>query len=236
MNYTLDFGALLNQGYPLLILQGLFTTLQMTLLAWVLAFTLGSTLAVLRMLDIRPLTYVIATYVAFHRNVPMLVHILMWYFGIAAIMPDAFNEVINNWGGEFFYATIAIALVTAAYVSEDLRSGIRAIAGGQMEAARSLGLSYVQAMRKVILPQAFVISIPPLTNQTLLLFKNTSLAMAIGLIELTGAGREIESATFKTFEIYFVVTVLYLAVSLLLMFGGAALARRSSYMARPQQD
>ncbi|OZI16288.1 ABC transporter permease [Bordetella genomosp. 7] len=232
MNYTLDFGALLSNGYPSLILGGLVTTLQMTLFAWLLAFGLGSALAVLRMLNIRVLNYAIAVYVAFHRNVPMLVHILLWYFGVASIVPPAINDVINLVGGEFFYSSVAIGLVTAAYVSEDLRSAIRAIPRGQMEAARSLGLGYLQAMRKVILPQAFKISIPPLTNQTLLLFKNTSLAMAIGLIELTGAGREIESATFKTFEIYFVVTVLYLAISLLLMAGGAHLSKRVAYVAR----
>lgn len=232
MNYTLDFGALLQNGYPSLILSGLLTTFRMTVLAWLLAFGLGSVLAVLRMLNIRALNALIVLYVAFHRNVPMLVHILLWYFGVASIVPLALDDAINVIGGEFFYATIAIGLVTAAYVSEDLRSAIRAIPSGQMEAARSLGLSYLQAMRKVILPQAFKISIPPLTNQTLLLFKNTSLAMAIGLIELTGAGREIESATFKTFEIYFVVTVLYLAVSLLLMLGGAYLSKRAAQSAR----
>jgi len=232
MNYTMDFAALLSNGYPTLILGGLVTTLQMTLFAWLLAFGLGSVLAVLRMLNIRPVNYVIAVYVAFHRNVPMLVHILLWYFGVAALVPSAINDVINHIGGEFFYSTIAIGLVTAAYVSEDLRSAIRAIPRGQMEAARSLGLSYLRAMRKVILPQAFKISIPPLTNQTLLLFKNTSLAMAIGLIELTGAGREIESATFKTFEIYFVVTVLYLAISLMLMAGGAQLSKRVAYVTK----
>ncbi|OZI72720.1 amino acid ABC transporter permease [Bordetella genomosp. 2] len=232
MKYTLDFGALLSNGYPTLILGGLATTLKMTLLAWLMAFTLGSLLAVLRMLNLRPLNWLIAVYVAFHRNVPMLVHILLWYFGVASIVPPALNDAINIIGGEFFYATIAIGLVTAAYVGEDLRSAIRAIPRGQMEAARSLGLGYLQAMRKVILPQAFKISIPPLTNQTLLLFKNTSLAMAIGLIELTGAGREIESATFKTFEIYFVVTVLYLAISLLLMLAGAYLSKRVAYVAK----
>lgn len=232
MNYTLDFGALLSNGYPALIWGGLLTTLKMTLIAWIIAFGLGSTLAVLRMLNIRALNYIVITYVAFHRNVPMLVQILLWYFGVAAIMPVAFEDVINHIGGEFFYATVAIGLVTAAYVSEDLRSAIRAIPSGQMEASRSLGLSYLRTMRKVILPQAFKISIPPLTNQTLLLFKNTSLAMAIGLIELTGAGREIESATFKTFEIYTVVTVLYLLISLLLMLAGAYLSKRVAYVAK----
>ncbi|ETF03402.1 amino acid ABC transporter permease [Advenella kashmirensis W13003] len=229
MNYTLDFASLLDGDYPALVLQGVLTTLKMTLLAWLIAFGLGSFLTILRTLNIRVINYLIALYVAFHRNVPMLVHILFWYFGVAAIVPESVNDMINVIGGEFFYATVAIGLVTAAYVSEDLRSAIRSIPPGQMEAARTLGLNYLQAMRKVILPQAFVVSIPTLTNQTLLLFKNTSLAMAIGLIELTGAGREIESATFKTFEIYLVVTVIYLAISLCLMFIGAGLSRRAAF-------
>lgn len=232
MNYTLDFASLLSNGYPSLILQGVITTLEMTALAWLLAFTLGSLLTVLRTLKIKVLDYIIVLYIAFHRNVPMLVHILLWYFGIAAIIPESINDKINILGGEFFYATVAIGLVTAAYVSEDLRSAIRSIPSGQMEASRTLGLNYMRSMRKIILPQAFIISIPTLTNQTLLLFKNTSLAMAIGLIELTGAGREIESATFKTFEVYAVVTVIYLAISLVLMFIGAYLSKRSAFSAR----
>ncbi len=232
MNYTLDFSSLLGNGYPGLILQGVITTLEMTAAAWVLAFALGSVLTILRTLKITVLNYAIMAYIAFHRNVPMLVHILLWYFGVAAIIPSAIDEQINIWGGEFIYATIAIGLVTAAYVSEDLRSAIRSIPDGQMEAARTLGLNYLQSMRKVILPQAFIVSIPTLTNQTLLLFKNTSLAMAIGLIELTGAGREIESATFKTFEIYLIVTILYLALSLVLMFVGAYLSKRFAYSGR----
>src|SRR5690606_12810668 len=217
MNYTLDFGALLSNGYPSLILGGLVTTLQMTLFAWLLAFGLGSVLAVLRMLNIRVLNYAIAVYVAFHRNVPMLVHILLWYFGVASIVPPAVNDVINLVGGESFYSSVAIGLVTAAYVSEDLRSAIRARPRGQMAAGRILGKGYLQAVRKVILPQAVKIAIPPLTNETLLLFKDAGLARAIGLIGLTGAGRQIESATFKPFEIYFVVTLLHLASSLLLI-------------------
>lgn len=229
MNYTLDFASLLDGQYPGLVLQGVLTTLKMTLLAWLIAFGLGSVLTVVRTLNIRVINYLIALYVAFHRNVPMLVHILFWYFGVASIVPEAINDAINVIGGEFFYSTIAIGLVTAAYVTEDLRSAIRSIPTGQMEAARTLGLNYLQSMRKVILPQAFVVSIPTLTNQTLLLFKNTSLAMAIGLIELTGAGREIESATFKTFEIYLIVTVIYLIISLCLMFVGATLSRKAAF-------
>jgi polar amino acid transport system permease protein len=232
VQYTLDFAALLGNGYPALILKGLVTTLVMTAIAWSIAFLLGSLLAVGRASGNRTLDAAISVFIAFHRNVPMLVHVLFWYFGIGSMMPPAVNDAINRIGSEFVYATLAIGVVTSAYICEDLRSAIRAIPSGQMEAARSLGLNGLQAMRRIILPQAFTIAIPPLTSATLLLFKNTSLAMAIGLVELTGAGREIESATFKTFEVYAVVTVLYLAVSLLMMFGGDWLARSQRWIRR----
>lgn len=232
MQYAFDFGAILQGQYADWLIQGLLTTLALTGLAWVLAFSVGTLLAIIRLADVRSLNFLISAYVAFHRNVPMLVHILFWYFGVPALLPTALVDRINAMGGEFLMAMTAIALVMSAYVAEDLRSALRAIPAGQFEAARALGLSYMQTMRKVMMPQAFRIGIPPLVNQTLLLFKNTSLAMAIGVAELTKAAREIENVTFKVFEAYAVVTVMYLVLSLLIMWGGDALARRNRLGAR----
>ncbi|VFR16726.1 Glutamate Aspartate transport system permease protein GltJ (TC 3.A.1.3.4) [plant metagenome] len=232
MQYAFDFGAILQGQYADWLIQGLLTTLALTGLAWVLAFSVGTLLAIIRLAGVRSLNFLISAYVAFHRNVPMLVHILFWYFGVPALLPMALVDRINAMGGEFLMAMTAIALVMSAYVAEDLRSALRAIPAGQFEAARALGLSYMQTMRKVMMPQAFRIGIPPLVNQTLLLFKNTSLAMAIGVAELTKAAREIENVTFKVFEAYAVVTVMYLVLSLLIMWGGDALARRNRLGAR----
>jgi len=226
MHYVFDFGAILHGQYADWLIQGLLTTLALTGLAWVLAFSVGTLLAVVRLANVRFFNVLISAYVAFHRNVPMLVHILFWYFGVPAMLPQALADRVNDVGGEFLMAMIAIALVMSAYVAEDLRSALRAIPAGQAEAARALGLSYLQTMRKVMMPQAFRIAIPPLVNQTLLLFKNTSLAMAIGVAELTKAAREIENVSFKVFEAYAVVTVIYLVLSLLIMWAGDALARR----------
>jgi polar amino acid transport system permease protein len=107
-------------------------------------------------------------------------------FRRTATAPPTWQQWINNIGNnEFIFATIALSLNAAAYMSEDLRSGIRALPPTQLEAARALGLSYVSAMRKVILPQALRVAVPPLTNQSLGLFKATSLAMAIGFAEMT---------------------------------------------------
>ena len=148
----------------------------------------------------------IAAHIAFHRNVPMLVHILFWYFGVPALLPQAVADWLNSHGSEFILSCVAIGLVMSAYVCEDLRSAVRAIPPG-VEAARAgagLPSDHAQGGPAAGVPHRTA----PLLNQTLLLVKNTS-AMAIGVTELTAAGREIENGTFRTFEAYAVVTAIY---------------------------
>jgi len=115
---------------------------------------------------------------------------------------------------------IALTLNSAAYMSEDLRSGMRSVASSQMEAARALGLTYGQALRDVLLPQAIRVAVPPLISQSLGLFKSTSLAMAIGVAEMTYASRQIENETYRTFETFAIATVFYLLVSFMIMGAG----------------
>jgi polar amino acid transport system permease protein len=162
--------------------------------------------------------------VAYHRNVPMLVQILFWYFGISNVLPQGLQDLLNQYNGQFVFAVIAIGLCSAAYLSEDIRSGLRAIPYGQYEASRALGLNFVSGLRYVVLPQALRNAIPPMVNHAVLLFKNTSLAMAIGAAELTYVTRQIENETFLSFESYFVATVVYLTISLVIMLAGAKLA------------
>ncbi len=200
-------------------------TLELTVASWLLAMVLGTVLATLRMSGRRSAKAVVSAFVAYHRNVPMLVQIMMWYFALPSLLSDEMQMWINQFNGEFLYSVIAIGLCMAAYVSEDIRSGLRAIPHGQFEASRALGLSYIGSMRFVILPQAMRIAVPPLINHTVLLFKNTSLAMAIGVAELTYATRQLENYTFRTFEAYLIASLGYLALSLALMGAGALLSR-----------
>ncbi len=226
MHYVFDFSAIFQGEYPAWLLRGLITTLALAGLAWILAFVVGSLLAVIRLTGSPTANALISVYVAFHRNVPMLVLILFWYFGVPALLPQVMADWLNEHGSEFILSCIAIGLVMSAYVCEDLRSAVRAIPAGQIEASRALGLGFLRTMRCVVLPQAFRIAIPPLLNQTLLLLKNTSLAMAVGVTELTAVALEIENNTFRTFEAYGMVTVIYLLLSFLIMAGGALLQRR----------
>jgi polar amino acid transport system permease protein len=157
---------------------------------------------------------------------------MLWYFGISNLLPDAAQEWLGDHSGEVIFAVVALGLCQAAFFSEDMRSGLRAVSAGQAEAARALGHSYVGSMRYVILPQAIRNAIPALVNHTVSLFKNSSLSMAIGVAELTHAIREVESRSFRTFEVYAIGTFLYLVTSLLIMGFGAMLARRTRVAGR----
>ncbi len=223
---ALDFSVLLRDDAPQLLAHGIALMLQLTVFAWLLAMFLGTLLALVRMGRSRIGQTAVAVWVEYHQNVPMLVQIFLWYFGIATLLPSELQVWLNRHGGEFTFATIAVGLATSAYMSEGLRGGIRAIPTSQVEAARSLGLTYLQAFRLVVFPQAFRIALPALVNHTVLLFKNTSLAMTIGVAELMYATREIESRSFKTIEVYLLATVVYLGISLLIMAGGSLAERR----------
>ncbi len=219
--FNLDFGAVLHGQYLDWLVSGAIQTMVLFAAAWLLAFLLAILLVVLRSLSIRPIDWCIAGYVNYHRNVPGLVQIFVWYFGVPELLPDSVTEMINASNSEFIFALIALTLNAAAYMSEDLRSGMRSIAKEQIEAARALGLSYSQAMRDVLLPQAIRVSVPPLINQSLSLFKTTSLAMAIGVAEMTYASRQIENETYRTFETFAIASAFYLLMSWTIMAVGA---------------
>jgi polar amino acid transport system permease protein len=228
----LDFSVLVREDAPQMLLHGVVLMLELTVLAWLLAMVLGTLLALVRMGRSRVAQAAVASWVEYHQNVPMLVQIFLWYFGISTLLPSSLEIWLNQHGGEFTFATLSVGLATSAYVSESLRGGIRAIPASQLEAARALGLTFLQSFRHVVFPQAFRISLPTLINHTVLLFKNTSLAMTIGVAELTYATREIESRTFKTVEIYLLATVVYLGISLLIMAIGSLAERRLRVVGR----
>lgn len=232
MSMALDFSLFSQPQFLAQVGQGLVHTLELALFAFALAMAVALVIAVMRMSDSRAARLVATAYVEYHQNVPLLVHIFLWYFGVAALLPEAAQQWINAHNSEFIFAFIGIGLCLGAYMSEDLRGGIRSIPASQLEASRALGLSYLQACRLVILPQALRAAMPPLVNHTVLLFKNTSLAMTIGVAELTYVTKEVESQSFRTFEAYLASTAIYLALSLVLMGLGAAIESRTRIRTR----
>lgn len=219
---------LLNPEFSAMLLSGLKVTLLVALGSWTLAMTLAIVLLSVRMTPSRVAQGAVEVYVSYHRNIPTLVQMMLWYFGIANFLPEALQAWLAENQAEAVFAVIALGLCQAAYFSEDLRSGFRAVPAGQIEAARALGHSYIGAMRHVLMPQAVRNAVPALVNHSVSLFKNSSLAMAIGAAELTHAVKEMESRTFRAFEAYLIATVLYLLISLLIMAVGSWIERRTA--------
>jgi polar amino acid transport system permease protein len=216
LNYTFDWSTVTSGKYFGWLLSGLKVTVELSAVSAAAAFVLGLLVAVLRLAPARPLRAAAAAYIEFFRNTPLVVQIFFWYFGSYKILPDALNTWLNDHNFEFAAAAIGLSIYTSAFIAEDIRSGILAVPKEQMEAARSAGFSYLAAMRRVILPQAVRITVPPLLNQFLNLLKNSSLAMTIGVAEVTYQARQIESYSFKGFEAFTAATVIYLGLSLLL--------------------
>lgn len=226
MGYQLDFGKVLQGEYLELILQGLQTTTVLFVLSWVFGLVLAIILTVIRAIEFRPTQWLVAAFVEYHRNVPVLIQLFVWYFGFAVVLPEAVNDYLNDVGAEIGYAIVALALNKAAYMSEDFRSGMRSIHPAQMEAARSIGLTYLGAMRWVILPQAWRLALPALLGQTLILFKGTSLAAGIGVAELSYQARYIEEQSFRIFEAYGIATAIYMLISFAIMWLSSVLSDR----------
>lgn len=209
-----DPSLVLSGAYGKLMLSGLAMSLQLSAATLVLALPLAFGVALLRLSVARPLRWLGAGYVESIRNVPLLAHMLFWYFGAPELLPEALKTRLYAGPVEAISAVLALTFYTAAYMAEDIRSGIRAVSAGQFEAARALGLGSWGSMRWVILPQAVRLSIPPLISQTLDLWKNTSIATVIGVGELMYQAAQVETATFRSAESFAYASVSYLAVSL----------------------
>ncbi len=219
---------LLNADYAGMLWQGLRLTVIVFFGSWLLAMSLALVLQAVRLLPFAPAQRLVDAYVSYHRNVPTLVQLMLWYFGIASLLPDAWQSWLAAHSAEAVFAIVGLGLCQAAYFGEDLRSGLRAVPPGQTEAARALGHDFLGTLRFVLFPQAIRNALPALVNHTVSLFKNSSLAMAIGVAELTHAVKELESRTFRAFESYLIATVVYLLISLLIMWVGAWIQRRSA--------
>lgn len=212
--------------YRALFLHGVELTGIIFAASWLLGMVVALLLLVARLTPSHIARSGVVAYISYHRNVPTLVQLMLWYFGIASLLPGPLQQWLGDHNAEAVFAIIGLGLCQAAYFTEDMRSGLRAVPPGQAQAAQALGHGFISTLRFVLLPQALRNAMPALVSHTVSLFKNSSLAMAIGAAELTHAVTEVESASFHTFSSFFVGTVLYLFFSLLLMGSGALLDRR----------
>jgi glutamate/aspartate transport system permease protein len=227
MTYRWDWNVLISEPYLGWLLVGLGWTLLVAGAAWVLALAVGVTVCVLRTLPSRAARTIGTVYVETFRNVPLLLQLFVWYF----VLPELLPAPIGNWIKrdlplpEYWTAVIGLGLFTAARVAEQTRAGIQAIGRGQAMAAAASGLTLAQSYRYVLLPIAARHVLPPLTSEFLNVVKNSSLALTIGLLELTGQSRQIESATFHGIEAFTAATLIYVALTMAVIVALRAVER-----------
>lgn len=214
MSYTFHFGDVWAARAELL--QGTLLTLRLSALSMVLSLLLAVVGAFARTSGPRPVRFAVAAYVEFVRNTPFLVQIFVIFFGLPAIGVRLDANVA---------ALIAMVLNGSAYTIEIVRAGIESVGGGQVEAARALGLRGLQAFRLVVLPQALRAVLPPLGSQFILLMLNSSIVSVISAEELTAATQDIASRTFRSFEAYLTAFGIYFLLSLLFSAAFALLGR-----------
>lgn len=202
-------------------ISGLGWTVLLSLSAWLLALSLGSVLGVMRTLPNKGLAGVANAYVELFRNVPLLVQLFIWYFMVPDYLPEGlqtwFKQDLSPAVSAYISVTLCLGLFTAARVCEQVRTGIQALPKGQMHASLALGLTRVQAYRHVLLPQAFRIVIPPLTSEFLNVFKNSSVASLIGVMELLAQTRQTAEFSSNIFEAFVLSTLIYFVMNMTIM-------------------
>src|SRR3981081_4632447 len=197
-----------------MLLSGLLLTIETSLCAWIIALVCGAVIGVMRTLPSKTASRIGFAYVEFFRNMPLLVQLFIWFFVLPEILPQAWGLWMKQMPHAPVYtAAIGIGLFMSARVAEQTRAGINALPRGQKLAATALGLTTAQTYRYVLLPMAFRIIMPPLTSEFLSTIKKTSVAITIGLIELTGEARAMQEFSFQVFEAFTAATVLYLLIN-----------------------
>jgi len=212
MTYNFDWSVLWRGQSGLWLLQGLVTTIEISVVAWVVAFTLGIFSGAVRTVSITPLRWLASFYVEFFRNVPLLVWMFFWYFGVPPLLPRPVQDWLLNHGAEFWAGMFALGVYHGARFSEVIRSGIQSIPRTQFEASVAMGLTTFQVYRLVILPIALRLIVPPATNESLNLLKNSSVALTISVAELTFQTRQIETYTARAIEALTAGTLIYLVL------------------------
>lgn len=214
---TIDTGAHCAQPYFDWIVSGLGWTVVVSLFAWIIAFSVGSVIGVARTLDQPWVRRGSTAYVELFRNVPLLVQMFLWFYVLPELLPKAAGHFVKRELPlpEYWTAIVCLGFYHASRTAEQVRAGIQSIPLGQTYAGLAMGLTRVQVYRYVLLPVGFRVIIPPLTSDFMGIFKNSSVGLTIGVLELTAQSRQIAEYTFNIFEVFAVATVLYILITII---------------------
>jgi glutamate/aspartate transport system permease protein len=201
-----------------MLLWGLAWTVVTAICAWIVALVFGTIVGMARTLPSKTAERLGFAYVELFRNIPLVVQLFLWYFVVPELLPATWGTWLKQLQyAPFYTAVVGIGLYMSARVAEQLRAGINSMARGQRRAALAVGLTLAQAYRYVLLPMAFRIVLPPLTSEFLNTIKNTSVALTIGLLELTSRARAMQEFSFQVFEAFAVATLIYLILNLVVV-------------------
>jgi glutamate/aspartate transport system permease protein len=220
MRYNWDWAVLITAPYAGWILSGLWLTIAISAAGWAIAFALGSVIGIARTMESRALRLPATLYVELFRNVPLLVQLFLWYF----VLPELLPESAGRWlkrdlpEPELVTAIVGLGLYTACRVAEQVRAGIQAIGRGQTLAGLASGLTLTQVYVHILVPRAYRIIVPALTNEFLNIFKNSSLALTIGVLELTSRVRQVSETTYHSIEAFAAASALYALITFALSF------------------
>ena len=222
MNYVFNFGVFFQElpgggeEYWQLIVNGVYWTLAVSACSWVIALALGSVIGTIRTTTSTWLVRLGNLWVEFFRNIPLLVQMFLWYFVVPEFIPPLKSWIVHTdpANAQFISAVLCLGLFTSARIAEQVRAGIQSLPRGQRFAGMAIGLTTPQVYRFVLLPMGFRIIIPPLTSETMNLIKNSSVALTIGLAELTFRARELGEYTFNFFEAFSAATLIYIVIAL----------------------
>ena len=222
MTYVFNFGVFFEElpgggeEYWQLIVSGIYWTLAVSACSWIIALALGSVIGTIRTTDKVWLVRLGNAWVEFFRNVPLLVQMFLWYFVIPEFIPPLKSWIVRTdpANAQFISAVLCLGLFTSARIAEQVRAGIQSLSRGQRMAGMAIGLTQPQVYRFVLLPMGFRIIIPPLTSETMNLIKNSSVALTIGLAELTFRARELGEYTFNFFEAFSAATLIYIIIAM----------------------
>lgn len=216
----------------LFVRNGIWTTIYITIISFLLVLVFGLVVALARLSKSMVVKGVSTVYVEVVRGIPMMVQLIFWYFAFPALIQNI-GDALNIYSfREYNAEAISMAILGltfgySAYMSEVYRAGIQSISKGQMEAARSLGMNYFQAMRHVILPQAVRVILPPVGNEFITLLKDSSLVSVVAVADMTRRGREYQAAHFIPIQTWIMIALLYLVMTLLAARLVTYLERRS---------
>jgi glutamate/aspartate transport system permease protein len=235
MNYNWDWRIFLaaepggTGSYIKYLVVGLGWTLATALAAWVIALAIGSVVGTLRTTPHKWVVRLGNAYVEIFRNVPLIVQMFLWFFVAPELLPKEIGDWVKQmpppWGS-YLPAVVCLGLYTSVRIAEQVKSGIGSLSRGQGMAGTALGLTLGENYRYVLLPQAFRIVLPPLTSEFMNVIKNSSVALTIGLLELTGRARAMQEFSFKVFEAFAAATLIYLLTNLVVVYGMRALERK----------